>query len=159
MIKATRLGVWFCFTIYLISGLLGFLMFKYELYNVVLDNLRGEIPLYYHKDKFITTILIVVNLSFLISSTMSIPLLFFSLKKNLLNTIIFIKKNCFRRHRTLQVNEHEILEIEANKITESSRIAQPTINRKQKIIITIVLYITVLIVTLLVKMMRDVNNI
>ena len=80
------------FTIYLITGVLGFLMYGYELKDTILTALASEEATNKGKDSFMTGILIIVNIAFLISATMSIPLMFFSLKKNFINSVIFCKK-------------------------------------------------------------------
>lgn len=92
MMKSTIMGVAFCVTIYLITGIIGLLSYGTEIKGSILDLLKLDIIKYKNNDKVILATVIIINIAFLISSTMSIPLMFFSLKKNFINTIIFCKK-------------------------------------------------------------------
>lgn len=92
MIKGTVLGVTFCLVIYLITGVIGLLMYGTNIKGSVLGLLENDIEKYKESDNVILVSVIIINIAFLISSTMSIPLMFFSLKKNFINSIIFCKK-------------------------------------------------------------------
>lgn len=164
MIKATSNGVVFCLIVYLITGISGFLMYREKLTNTVLDNLRGEILVYKDKNLFIFVILIIINISFLISSTMSIPLMFFSLKRNFLNLIIFCKKS-LRNKQNNEVNQSEnhvsiepLVSRNSNTHTLTST-NKSLINEKEKIILTILLYISLCVITITVRELKEVFNI
>ena len=91
MIKGTTLGVGFCLIIYIITGVVGYLMYGPLCTKSILPILKTDMATFKETDKFIVTILCIINIAFLISSTMSIPLMFFTLKKNFINSIIFCK--------------------------------------------------------------------
>jgi amino acid permease len=163
--KSTFIGVVFCLFIYLITGICGFFMYRDKLTNTVLDNLRQEIPIYIDSNKFIFVTLIIINISFLISSTMSIPLMFFSLKRNFLNTIIFCKKNfCKSNMRRSKISDliyksddlKQSLENHPNDQEYLKTETKETLSSKEKIIITIILYISLCIVTITVKYMKEI---
>lgn len=92
MVKSSFLGVSFCLVIYLITGIIGVLMYGTGIKGSVLGLLEKDIEQYKDTDNVILVSVIIINIAFLISSTMSIPLMFFSLKKNFINSIIFCKK-------------------------------------------------------------------
>ena len=170
MMKSTTFGVIFCLIIYLFTGLTGFFMYREKLTNTVLDNLREEMPVYYETNKFIFITLIVINVSFLISSTMSIPLMFFSLKRNFLNTVIFCKKNfCKKQIRKSKIND---LIYKNENLDEKNDLEKPlqenelvsleskqTLSYKEKIVITVLLYISICMVTITVKYMKEIFDI
>ena len=91
MMKATYLGVYFCAGIYLLVGVLGYLSYGDTMVGSVLNSLLNDLKIH-KEDVFLRVILLLVAFSFLISSTMSIPILFFSLKSNFINTVIFCRK-------------------------------------------------------------------
>lgn len=92
MVKSSFVGVCFCVVIYLITGIIGLLMYGTNIKGSVLALLEKDIEQYKETDNVILVSVIIINIAFLISSTMSIPLMFFSLKKNFINSIIFCKK-------------------------------------------------------------------
>ncbi len=168
MMRSTYIGVVFCLIIYLITGVCGFFMYRDKLTNTVLDNLRQEIPLYMDNNKFIFVTLIVVNISFLISSTMSIPLMFFSLKRNFLNTVIFCKKNFCRPKITrsklsdLIYKSDDLKESLENPYNDKEYInsdTKETLTNKEKMLITVILYISLCVVTITVKYMKEIFDI
>jgi amino acid permease len=93
LMLATRIGVNFCLTVYLLTGYMGYFMYKSLLKDSILEALKidGELASA-NKDYFLMTLLIIINIAFVISAIMSIPLMFFSLKKNFINTIIWCRK-------------------------------------------------------------------
>jgi len=98
MIKSSILGVSFCLVIYLITGIIGLLMYGINIKGSVLSLLEKDIERYKDTDNVILVSVIIINFAFLISSTMSIPLMFFSLKKNFINSVIFCKKKFSKKH-------------------------------------------------------------
>jgi amino acid permease len=159
MIKATSSGVFFCLMVYIITGVSGFLMYREKLTNTVLDNLRGEILVYKDTNLFIFIILIIINISFLISSTMSIPLMFFSLKRNFLNLIIFCKKNLANKNSNDNVNQSEDKVTIQPLIDNNEPKSKSLIQNNEKIILTMFLYISLCVITITVKELKEVFNI
>lgn len=104
MISSVYLGVFFCATIYIIAGTVGYLCYGNELEDILIS-LLNDLRIYKSTDKFLLVLLLVVSFSFLVSSTMSIPLMFIGLKKNFLNTVIFCKKKFF-----INQNKQEIID-------------------------------------------------
>ena len=92
MLKATVISVCFCVVVYSITGVIGYLMYRDELKDTILQALTADVQQYKGKDNFLIVLLVLINIGFLINSTMSIPLMFFSLKNNFVNSVIFCKK-------------------------------------------------------------------
>lgn len=95
MMKATLIAVCFCTIVYSTTGIMGYIMYRDELKDTILQALTMDVRKYKGKDNFLIVMLILINIGFLFSSTMSIPLMFFSLKNNFVNSIIFCKKKFF----------------------------------------------------------------
>ena len=92
MMKAAILGIFYCMIIYMINGILGYLIYGDDIKASILDCLGKDINTYKNQDTFLLIVLCLANFGFILSSTMSIPLMFFSLKKNFLNTILYFNK-------------------------------------------------------------------
>lgn len=101
MMKATYIGVFFCAVIYTIVGIIAYLSYGDTMAGSVLNSLLTDLSTYNGKDNFLVVLLILVAISFLVSSTMSIPLMFIGLKKNFINTVIFCKKKYFIKNQGL----------------------------------------------------------
>lgn len=152
MKKATSLGVTFCLVIYLMTGVLGFIMYRDQLTDTILDNFKNDIRIYLDSDTFLTVVLVIVNISFLISSTMSIPLMFFSLKKNFFNTVIFFKKNFGKK-------KEEEKEIANDHLIEKLGNQTTYISHKEKLIITLALYLLICVISIVVRDIGDIFDI
>lgn len=109
MMKATYLGVIFCAFVYIIAGIVGYLTYGDAMESSILWSLLGDLKIYHESDQLLLALLLLVSASFLVSSTMSIPLMFIGLKKNFINTVIFCKKKFFAAQELTHDN---------NKITE-----------------------------------------
>ncbi len=92
MVRSTIIGVSFCLVIFLIAGIIGLLMYGINIKGSVLESLDNDIEKYKETDQIILVSVIIINIAFLISSTMSIPIMFFALKKNFINSVIFCNK-------------------------------------------------------------------
>ena len=96
IMKATFIGVYFCAAAYCIAGIFCYLTFgRLMSGSSILGSLLDELTIYNSNEKknvILFVLLLIVALSFLLSSTMSIPIMYLSLKKNFLNTWIFCKK-------------------------------------------------------------------
>lgn len=150
MIKATTIGVYFCFMVYLVTGIVGFLMYGYNLDDSILKNFKADILIFNGNDYFLIIMLIILNLSFMISAIMGIPLMFFSLKTNFLNTVIFYKKknlgNINNSDQTELLDRHSFY----NKISEGKSSEKYSLTKRMKNSITFMLYIAIVSITIIV---------
>jgi len=107
MRTATNIGVGFCMFIYLFSSIIAMILFsKEKVIDTVLDNFEQTLK---NKDTItiIYVTMIIVLICFLVSATMSLPLIFFSFKYTVLNFILFFKKNFLKK--TKNISEYEKL--------------------------------------------------
>ena len=92
MLNATSVAVVFCFALYVLSGLCCFLMYGTLLDDTTLKMLLVDMQLYKDKSTFLKIVLVITNIGFLTCSTSGIPLMFYSLKKNLFDSIKYYKR-------------------------------------------------------------------
>lgn len=151
MLKATIIGVGFCFIIYLSTGILGFLIYRNQLDDTILKAFANDILVYKDKDFFLLCLLILINISFLLSTSMSIPLLFFSLKRNFLNTIIFIHK----RFSSESTNRMRIIE-EDNDLNGNLLQNNQYLTYMEKTVYTIILHVSICGVTIVIPQLKSV---
>ena len=92
MLNATSVAVAFCFALYVLSGLCCFLMYGNLLDDTTLKMLLVDMQLYKDKSTFLKIVLVITNIGFLTCSTTGIPLMFYSLKKNVFDSIKYYKR-------------------------------------------------------------------
>ena len=161
MMKAAKLAIGFCFSIFTITGLLGYFMYRNNLKGTVLDSFLDDIKLFKSNDKFMIVILVIINISFLLSSTMSIPLMFFTLKNNFILSIIFCKKKFGKK--PIPINNDELLlntvDYDGHKLS-MTMIGNPQESNMSscvKYFIIVILYIMIGAITILVPELRVVS--
>jgi amino acid permease len=158
LMKATGLGVNFCLLVYLTTGFLGIFMYSDNLNEPILKALFDDgVKARLNNDIFLLIMLVLINLSFLTSAVMSIPLMFFSLKKNFINTLIFCRRKFFKP-KTADYTVHETqaadeVPANANATEPPSKLAFS--DATEKIIIT-VLYCSICVVSILVPNLQTV---
>ena len=167
MMKSTIMGVTFCVIIYLITGIIGLLSYGTEIKGSILDLLKLDIIKYKNNDKIILATVIIINIAFLISSTMSIPLMFFSLKKNFINTIIFCKKKLKNKNSnsssgstsSSQFDENilKTVDNEKSRLNDFHEEKKVPIENKSKNIIIVLLYCSITACTILIPGLDTVN--
>lgn len=166
MIKGTAGGVGFCFSIYILTGIIGFVIYGVRIKSSILDvfgddgseqRLAGNY--------FNVVILTIINIAFMVSATMSIPLMFFSLKKNLLNTIIFCKKKCGNKRVSPQFAEKLNEIVNSDSDSGKSAVSKPcshpikvqVLSDRVRNIITVVTFCLVCLLTILIKQLDAVK--
>jgi amino acid permease len=156
LMKSTFIGVGFCLFIYLLTGFLGLFMYSTQLNDSILKALYEDGKAAKENgETFIMVILILVNIAFLTSAVMSIPLMFFSLKKNLINTIIFCRRKVCKRKVTVvteQLIEGTIKENDPNEST----VTVSAVSSNMEKIITVIVYCSICGVSILVPNLQTV---
>jgi len=162
MIKGTTLGVGFCLIIYIITGVVGYLMYGPLCTKSILPILKTDMATFKETDKFIVTILCIINIAFLISSTMSIPLMFFTLKKNFINSIIFCNKKKVSVDEDSEVKSlHTVdqsLKFQQKEKLNASIQPSSSLSESTKLIIITLLYISICFVTIVIPDLDIVSN-
>ncbi len=113
MMITSAIGVIFCFFIYSITGVIGYLMYGDQLNDTILNMMFNDMILYKDQHSFLKWVLIISNIGFLMCSTTGIPLMFFALKKNFFLFILLFYK------LTGQTDKIKIKEIKKSKEMEN----------------------------------------
>ena len=92
MVKGTTIAVCLTSIIYILTGILGFLIYRDKINDFLLKYFTNDILTYLKTNKYIASVLIISEIGFFISTSLSIPLLFFACKNNFFNLIRFIQK-------------------------------------------------------------------
>lgn len=156
MLDATKIGVAFCLLIFMLTGFFGFMMYGTNMNDTILKELYNDMVQYKTSDNFIKFLVIIINTSFVVSTLMSFPPMFFSLKKNFLNSLIFCKKKCvFHHHEGNKSKDSGEHKTETSKLNENSELFS---NSTQNIII-ICLYIIMILLTILIPKLKIIFHI
>jgi amino acid permease len=162
MTKAANCAIFFCFFVYVLTGLLGYFMYRNDLKDTILQALTLDVKKYKDSDSFLIIILVIVNIAFLMSSTMSIPLMFFSLKNNFINTIVFCKKKFGTNKVDVDQSENLLRSVdnEGNKMSLSSiqYENQSLLSNYAKYTIIVLLYLSIGVITILVPGLKVVRK-
>jgi amino acid permease len=164
MIKATKIGVEFCFLIYLIIGIVGFSMYGLRMNNTILKELNNDMIKYKNIDSFIKFLIIFINISFIISTLTCFPINFLSLKENFLNSIIFCKKYChleIEHNNNSQVEKNvELGDISTNNVHDTNEnLKKSSFSKFSEKIIVISLYLSISILTILIPKLKIIFHI
>ena len=123
--------------IYTIIGIIGFLIYGYEIDNTILDSFNDEMINYRKKNILIIILLIIICIGFIYFCFISFPKLFLSFREDFIHLIIICLKYFSR-------NKNKEKKVEKNKYKSINNI-----NSKCLIAITLVLYLLVVIIAIL----------
>lgn len=105
MMNVTEVTIIFCFGLYILSGICGFLMYGDSLNDTILFAFLTDMQ-DKKTDQFMKIILIIANIGFLTCSTTSIPLVYFTLKQNFFSTYKYIIKKS-RKGKTVEMADED----------------------------------------------------
>jgi len=163
MLKATKIGVEFCFLIFLLIGITGFSMYGLKMNNTILKELNYDMIKYKDTDSFIKFLIIFINISFIISTLSCFPINFLSLKENFLNSIIFCKKYCYleiEKNNKNQIEKSvELGDISTNNIHEIKDNLNKDLSKYSQKIIILSLYLSISILTILIPKLKIILHI
>ena len=154
MIKASTTAIILTGIVYALTGILGFTMYRRKLDNVVLVYFKEDVLLYKSKNIYITAVLMVCMVAFFISALLSMPIIFFALKKNLITLLQFIKKKIFNRKDSKDIEEKTLAVSMVN-----TQVIMGSVGGGYKYLITFIAYCSVLFCTLCVDKIITINNI
>ena len=164
MFRATKIGVFCSLIIFLIVGIVGFLLYGFyynyddenyqevygeantddATYDTILDKLNDDMILYKGYNLFVVIIIIIICVSFMITCITSFPILFLSLRVNYINALEVCKR-AKDNHDTQSVQifqgKHE-----TKKYT--------VIDKKMLILVTLVLYLFMIAIAILIYNLR-----
>lgn len=115
MMKATKIGVGYSLFIFLIVGIIGFLLYGLNMNETLLECLSQDMTKFRNISGFIKFLIIIISVSFVTTCLTSFPILFLSLRENFINSMIFCIKNMGHKNE----NNNYISEKGLNIITIS----------------------------------------
>ena len=159
MFRATKIGVIASLVIFLLVGIIGFLLYGFfdnydeenyqevygekndgsATYDTILDKLNDDMILYKGNNVFVVIIIIIICVSFIITCLASFPILFLSLRANYINAL-----EVCRRARN---NDTQSLQVIHGQLEKRKHV---TLSKKILIIITIVLYLFLIAIAILI---------
>lgn len=151
---ATLSAIIFCIFLFSSLGILCFLMYGYDFVDII-DVFKKEILYYMKHNIYLCMLLVTVVVTYIIASVLTLPLVFFSVKKNCINLCIIAKKKYFTSEKEQNNNaeaEYTVTISGINPITDT------TISQCSKHIITALLYTSVLVCTLYIKQIISISN-
>ena len=143
IMKATRIGVGYSLIMFLIVGIIGFLLYGDAIKDTILDNLSEDM-LQRNNNVLIVVLIIIICFSFVITCLTSFPVLFFSLRVNYINSLIVCMKCCKKN----EVTQVEVIQGQYGEEKKND------ISRKAYIFITVCLYIFIIIFAILVYYLK-----
>ena len=159
MISSTKIGVCFCLIIFLITGLFGFLLFGFDMNNTILQELFDDMIKYKDISLFIKYLIILISISFIISCLTSFPVMFFSLKENLLSSFAFCGKNCCNSDNEQNINSKNQVKVIEGVNKESEPLNKDYFSPISKKIIIVVLYLSIITMTILIPKLKIIFHI
>lgn len=163
MVKSSIIGVVICFIIFFFTGLFGFLMYGVRMNDTVLKELYIDMVTYKNTYAFIKYLVIFINISFVASVLMSFPVMFFSLKKNFINSLLFCKRRCCKvkpiELKTVKVEIANSMQNKEEEPTSSSPLNKDNQNFKRMTerIIIITIYLSICLLTILIPQLKIVR--
>ena len=139
MMKATYIGVGFSLIIFLVVGIIGFLLYGLAMEETILNSFSDDMLKYRNLSKFIKILIIIICVSFVTTCLTSFPILFLSLRENYFNSLLFCCKNICRK-------DDDEVKINQGKFEKKNNYKY--ISKKGTIAITFVLYFLVLILAI-----------
>ena len=151
MISSTTKAIFTTGTLYIVTGLVGFIMYRDDIQKDVFQNFKNDVIYYKQKNILIATILFISLIAFFISALLSMPLVFFSLKKNLTTFLLYITKKVIGKKDNKK---------EEQLVNEGSTDKKPkeSISGTKKHLLTLFCYIAVCVFTLCVETIMTINT-
>ena len=169
MFRATKIGIFFSLIIFLIIGIVGFLLYGfydnydddnyYEVYgktnnntatyDTILDKLNDDMILYKGYNLFVVIIIIIICVSFIVTCLSSFPILFLSLRDNYVNSLEVCK-------RARDNSDNQSVQIFQSKYEKRRYTA---IDKKLLIFVTIVLYLCMVAMAILIYNLKTMFHI
>ena len=169
MFRATKIGIFFSLIIFLIIGIVGFLLYGfydnydddnyYEVYgkknndtatyDTILDKLNDDMILYKGYNLFVVIIIIIICVSFIITCISSFPILFLSLRANYVNSL----EVCKRAKDNSDVQSVQIFQGQHQKRKYT------IIDQKMLILVTVVLYLFMVAIAILIYNLKTMFHI
>jgi amino acid permease len=149
MLKATLFGTLLSSVIYISFGIVGFIIYRYDINDTLLSYLGDDLIRYLKTNKLIATLLIVFEFAFIANTTISTMLNFFIGKSGLINFVKFILKYKNKKNTKQELKDIPLTELDekgvALKNNENVE-KESLLSEGQKTLITLFAYIIVIFV-------------
>ena len=139
MMKATKIGVGYSLFIFLIVGIVGFLLYGLNMNDTLLNNFSDDMTKFRDISGFIKFLIIIISVSFVTTCLTSFPILYLSLRENFVNSLIFCMKN---------------MGVEEKKDNNKNFISE-----KGLLIITVALYILIIVMAIVLPKLKTIFSI
>ena len=149
IIYATIVSLIITIIIYILTSILGYLMYGNNINDIIIIYFGQDINYYLNKNKVIVIFLVISEFTLFLSASLSMPIFFFSLKNNVLNLIKSIIKyyNNNNNNNKESIELIDIKEEDLNKKILEKNVKKFDIN-KYKHFLTFLIYFSILIFTI-----------
>jgi amino acid permease len=155
MVKATFISTLIAWVMYFVTGILGFAMYRDRLNDVILGYFKEDIIVYKKQNIIISGILFISIAAYFISALLTMPIMFFALKKNLITLIGFVEKKFKKKATNKDIEENTTLQ--ATMV--NTQVVMASVQGVKKFLITLITYVVTLLCTLCVTKIIVINNI
>ena len=149
IIYATIVSLIITIIIYILTSILGYLMYGNNINDIIIIYFGQDINYYLNKNKVIVIFLLISEFTLFLSASLSMPIFFFSLKNNVLNLIKSIIKYYINNNNNNKesIELIDIKEEDLNKKILEKNVKKFDIN-KYKHFLTFLIYFSILIFTI-----------
>ena len=149
IIYATIISLIITIIIYILTSILGYLMYGNNINDIIIIYFGQDINYYLNKNKVIVIFLVISEFTLFLSASLSMPIFFFSLKNNVLNLIKSIIKYYINNNNNNKesIELIDIKEEDLNKKILEKNVKKFDIN-KYKHFLTFLIYFSILIFTI-----------
>ena len=144
MMKATRIGVVYSLIIFLIVGIIGFLLYGFNIDDTILDNFSDDMLYYKGYNIFPVILIIIICLTFILTCLTSFPVLFLSLRVNYINGLKVCKNDGHQSDPRVEI-------VQGQYEKKSTMVSEKFLN-----FITIALFLFIVIVAIIVPNLKPV---
>ena len=144
MIKSTLLGTMLSSVLYISFGINGFIIYRYNINDTLLNYLGDDLILYLKTNKLIATLLIVFEIAFITNTTISTMLNFFVGKSCLIGLIKFIMKNIQNKLKKNDNKDIPLVDLDEKGISVNNNEKKENdniLNETSKTLITLLAYL------------------
>ena len=144
MMRATKIGVVYSLVLFLLVGVVGFLLYGFEIDDTILDNFSDDMIYYKGYNIFPVILIIIICIAFIITCFTSFPVLFLSLRVNYVNALQVCKRKDNQSDPRVEIVQGQY----ERKHT--------MVSEKVLIFITIILYLFIVTIAIVVPNLKPV---
>ena len=149
MLKATSLGTVLSTVIYISFGIIGFIIYRYDINDTLLIYLGDDLIKYLITNKLMATLLIVFEIAFIANTTISTMINFFVGKTGLINFFKFVLKYVNKNNKANNDKDIPLVDLNQKGIAiekKETQVKETILSEGNKTIITLVAYVIVIFI-------------